>query len=132
MPAALKKLRPQLTFQVPAGQRWVVERLGKFSRTLDAGAHRTWPLIESVRSRLHVGPRVREVQLSNAETIDGARPRVALRLELVRFARARILFHIAQAACFLAPVCPSDPLHFFRPSCPRSLPGNRRCRGGHV
>ena len=85
MPLIQNNPRLQFTYQVPAGQRWVVERLGKFSRTLDTGAHRTWPLIESVRSRLHVWPRVREVELSNAETLDGARPRVALRLELVRF-----------------------------------------------
>ena len=78
-------LHLQFTCRVPTGERWVVERLGKFSRTLDAGTHGKWPLIESVRSRQQVGPRVQESQLSSVETADGARLSVTLRLELVRF-----------------------------------------------
>ncbi len=94
---------------MPTGERWVVERLGKFSRTLDAGTHGKWPLIESVRSRLEVGPGVQEVQLSNVETADGARLSVTLRLELVRFVRESLpkLHAFSRFTCLA-----TYPLHF--------------------
>src|SRR5215210_7401999 len=36
---------------VPQQQAWVVERLGKFSGTLNAGFHILWPMIDAVRYR---------------------------------------------------------------------------------
>ena len=37
---------------VPQGEEWVVERLGKFSRTLSPGLNIIVPYIEAVRQRI--------------------------------------------------------------------------------
>ena len=39
---------------VPQSQNFVVERLGRFSRTLEAGLHVIIPVIESVRHRVDI------------------------------------------------------------------------------
>jgi regulator of protease activity HflC (stomatin/prohibitin superfamily) len=46
-----------LVVKVPPGQAFVVERLGRYLRTLEAGTHMLVPVVDAVRTKVDLGDR---------------------------------------------------------------------------
>ncbi|MEJ2468025.1 MAG: SPFH/Band 7/PHB domain protein [Campylobacterales bacterium] len=57
---------------VPQGEEWVVERLGKFSRTLNPGLNLIIPYIDSVRARMSTRDIILDVPEQEVITMDNA------------------------------------------------------------
>jgi regulator of protease activity HflC (stomatin/prohibitin superfamily) len=57
---------------VPQGEEWVVERLGKFSRTLSPGLNIILPYIESVRTRITTRDIILDIPQQEVITMDNA------------------------------------------------------------
>lgn len=57
---------------VPQGEEWVVERLGKFNRTLQPGLNLILPYIDSVRARLTTRDIILEIPQQEVITMDNA------------------------------------------------------------
>ena len=57
---------------VPEGEVWVVERLGKYSRTLHPGLNFIWPFIETVRAKLSTKDITIDIEPQNVITADNA------------------------------------------------------------
>ncbi len=57
---------------VPQGEEWVIERLGKFSRTLNPGLNLIVPYIDSVRERMTTRDIILDVPQQEVITMDNA------------------------------------------------------------
>ena len=57
---------------VPQGEEWVIERLGKFSRTLDPGLNIILPYIEKVRERISTRDIILDIPQQEVITKDNA------------------------------------------------------------
>ena len=57
---------------VPQGEEWVIERLGKFSRTLNPGLNLILPYIDSVRMRMSTRDIILDVPQQEVITMDNA------------------------------------------------------------
>jgi regulator of protease activity HflC (stomatin/prohibitin superfamily) len=57
---------------VPQGEEWVVERLGKFSRTLNPGLNLIIPYVDSVRARMSTRDIILDVPEQEVITMDNA------------------------------------------------------------
>jgi len=57
---------------VPQGEEWIVERLGKFSRTLTPGLNLIVPYIENIRARLTTRDIILEIPQQEVITMDNA------------------------------------------------------------
>lgn len=57
---------------VPQGEEWVIERLGKFSRTLNPGLNLIIPYIDSVRMRMSTRDIILDVPQQEVITMDNA------------------------------------------------------------
>jgi regulator of protease activity HflC (stomatin/prohibitin superfamily) len=57
---------------VPQGQEWVVERLGKFSKTLNPGLNLIFPYIDSIRERVSTRDIILDVPQQEVITKDNA------------------------------------------------------------
>ena len=57
---------------VPQGEEWVVERLGKFSRTLNPGLNLIIPYIDSIRARMSTRDIILDVPEQEVITMDNA------------------------------------------------------------
>jgi len=57
---------------VPQGEEWVIERLGKFSRTLNPGLNLIFPYIDSVRMRMSTRDIILDVPQQEVITMDNA------------------------------------------------------------
>ncbi|MEJ2496422.1 MAG: SPFH domain-containing protein, partial [Sulfurovaceae bacterium] len=57
---------------VPQGEEWIVERLGKFSRTLRPGLNIIVPYIESVRQRVSTRDIILDIPQQEVITKDNA------------------------------------------------------------
>ena len=68
---------------VPQGEEWVVERLGKFSRTLTPGLNIIIPYIESVRERVSTRDLILDIPEQEVITRDNA----VIHTNAVTFAR---------------------------------------------
>lgn len=55
---------------VPQAQRWVIERLGRYNRTLEGGMHHVIPLLDSVRARFHTQEQVLDIPRQQVITRD--------------------------------------------------------------
>ena len=63
---------------VPQSENWLVERLGKFNRKLEAGLHLIIPFFESVRSKVPIQERQLPPKPINAITLDNVTISVSL------------------------------------------------------
>ncbi len=63
---------------VPQSENWLVERLGKFNRKLEAGLHLIIPFFESVRYRVSIQERQLPPKPINAITLDNVTISVSL------------------------------------------------------
>ncbi len=68
---------------VPQGEEWIVERLGKFSRTLTPGLNLIVPYIESIRAQLSTRDIILEIPEQEVITMDNA----VIRTNAVTFVR---------------------------------------------
>jgi regulator of protease activity HflC (stomatin/prohibitin superfamily) len=57
---------------VPQGEEWVIERLGKFSRTLNPGLNLIIPYVDSVRARMSTRDIILDVPEQEVITMDNA------------------------------------------------------------
>lgn len=55
---------------VPQQQQWVIERMGKYNRTIKEGPHLIIPIIEKIRSIHSIKESVLEIQPHNCITLD--------------------------------------------------------------
>ena len=63
---------------VPQSENWLVERLGKYNRNLEAGLHLTIPFFESVRYKVQIQERQLPPQPINAITQDNVTIEISL------------------------------------------------------
>ena len=63
---------------VPQSENWLVERLGKFNRKLEAGLHLIIPFFESVRYKVPIQERQLPPKPINAITLDNVTISVSL------------------------------------------------------
>ena len=63
---------------VPQSENWLVERLGKFNRNLEAGLHLIIPFIETIRYRVPIQERQLPPRPINAITLDNVTISIAL------------------------------------------------------
>jgi len=68
---------------VPQGEEWVIEKLGKFSRTLEPGLNLIIPFIESVRARISTRDIIMDIPQQEVITKDNA----VIRTNAVAFVR---------------------------------------------
>lgn len=73
---------------VPQSQNFLVERLGKYQRTLEAGLHLVFPVIETVRHRVSILERQLETKRISTITLDN----VTIGIDLA------ILYRVADAS----------------------------------
>ncbi|HHB94329.1 MAG TPA: SPFH/Band 7/PHB domain protein [Campylobacterales bacterium] len=68
---------------VPQGEEWVIEKLGKFSRTLDPGLNLIVPFIDSVRARISTRDIIMDIPQQEVITKDNA----VIRTNAIAFVR---------------------------------------------
>ena len=57
---------------VPQGEEWIIEKLGKFSRTLNPGLNLIIPYIDSVRQRISTRDIIMDIPQQEVITKDNA------------------------------------------------------------
>ena len=96
---------------VPANQAWVIERLGRYHATLNAGVHVLLPLIDRIAFRFPLEPK--EIELSEtAITLDNVPVTITSRVRSQIIDAKRAAYAAADRDAYLAAVITNAQRHW--------------------